>query len=115
MISRLFLLSLKITTLSIFAFSTMANDSCVTHAQCQNLTDESTACFVVDTGKNFSNKPTCEVKCYRVFVGSFCKFEKDKNHGKCEEENYKKPDFDPDKPDCSKAIPHEVLADIFQV
>ena len=104
---------MSLIALSLFSFSAYAQNFCVTHAQCQNLTDESTACFLVKTNENSQEKPTCETKCFRVFVGSYCKFEEGQNFGSCAEEDYKTPSHNTEKPDCSKAIPSEVLADVF--
>ncbi|OIQ18434.1 MAG: hypothetical protein BM556_09240 [Bacteriovorax sp. MedPE-SWde] len=86
---------------------------CVTHAQCQNLTDESTACFLVET-EDISDKgtKTCEVKCHRVYVGSYCKFEEGKSYGVCAEEDYKQAKVSK-KNDCSNAIPAKILEEVF--
>ncbi len=87
---------------------------CVTHAQCQNLTDESTACFLVET-EDLSDKgaKTCEVKCHRVYVGSYCKFEEGKSYGACAEEDYKQAKVSKKKNDCSNAIPAKILEEVF--
>jgi hypothetical protein len=100
---------LFLTTIVFFSSTTLAQKNyCVTHAQCQNLTDESTACYLVDTGDE-----NCQVKCYRVFVGSYCKFEDGKSYGTCAEENYKQAKLEPNKKNCKNAIPQQVMEEVF--
>jgi hypothetical protein len=106
----------KILFLSLFlSFGSMASSEkslCVTNAQCQNHTDESTACFLVKSGDPRDGE-TCEKRCYTVYTGSYCKFFKDKSYGECAEEDYKNPNLKPTKASCKKAIPQEAIRSIF--
>lgn len=106
---------IKFSLLSITAFKVSANVKCVTHGQCQNIVDESTACYIVELGKDNLGKKTCEVRCFTVPVATYCAFEDGKNYGVCKDEDYKTTDFDIDKPDCSKAIPANVIETIFSL
>ncbi|EQC43504.1 hypothetical protein [Bacteriovorax sp. Seq25_V] len=88
-----------------FTSNIFAGGFCLSHGQCQSLTDETTACYLVSTGKN-----QCEERCFTIYAGSYCDFIPGKNYGTCKDENHKQAIVD--KNDCSKAIPQEIVQDL---
>lgn len=92
---------------------TFAESYCVTNAQCQNLSEESTACFLVQDGIDAVGNTTCSTRCFTVYVGSYCKFAEGKSYGVCKEEDYKKPRLSNTKKNCENAIPSNVINEVF--
>lgn len=85
----------------------LASGICVTHGQCQSVSDETTACFQVRVDKSKNAK--CESRCFTVYAGSYCDFIPGKKYGTCRDENYKQSDIDTT---CENAIPLEIANDL---
>jgi hypothetical protein len=104
---RKFIFVLFLMSLSINSFS---NDEfvieCLTHGECQERlnTREGRVCFIVKTGVDVNNQVTCALRCYTKSLGSICDKKEGELIGKCQEEEFPIPVFDPSNPDCTSAI-----------
>jgi hypothetical protein len=102
---------MKALMIFLSSFYIYAGDAhCVSHAQCQNIVEGSTACYLVKT-----NSGTCETKCYQVPVGSYCQFYKDKRYGVCKDENYKGITVENTEESCKNALPQEVADELYNL
>ncbi len=79
---------------------------CSTHGECQDEfgVNQGMRCFKMKTGMDSSGNFTCAIRCYALSLGSFCKRNDGEVIGKCVEESYEQPSFDPNSPNCSDAI-----------
>ncbi len=102
--------SLFASCLLILSLSSFANldygKLCSTHGECQDEfgVTQGTKCFKVKTGVNPSGEILCTIRCYSLPLGSFCKRNDGEVVGKCTQELYERPNFDPNHPNCSDAI-----------
>ena len=96
---------LLILTSAVFA----QDKYCLSHAQCQDFTQESTACYLIQEEDYSEKNQKCSIRCFEITVGSFCNFEKGKNYGVCKDENYKQSQQDLDSSNCSEAVPYKVI------
>jgi hypothetical protein len=95
---------------SFFAYSNEIKPTiCYSHGECQELigTELGTRCLIVKTGFDSRGIETCDLRCYTIPMGSYCKRIGDKVYGVCEKESYPVPDFNRDFPDCSRAVEPE--------
>ncbi len=96
---------LTLSIMTLISSTSLAGGFCLSHGQCQSLTDETTGCYMVSTGKG-----QCEERCFPIYAGSYCDFIPGKNYGTCKDENHKQVIVD--KNDCSKAIPLDIVQEL---
>ncbi len=111
MLSKIITLMVLISSVSVLSnHNTLPYDGpCLTHGECQqtNVTAPGEKCLLLKTGFNHHGQVTCAISCYNVRVAYYCKGVRRHKVGRCTQESYSMPTFDPANPDCSSAVdPH---------